>query len=321
MGQQKLEEALGHFERALSLKAEFPQAQAARQQLLVSLERTAELVDELEEKQRELPQDHASRMHLARAYRLDDRFTDAVRLLREALHCPVDIFDPFAAVDLSALTPTEHEDLERHRSESVVALGLAATVLDDSLYSLEILPEAVKRRQRFVQRTIYNIAAALVLVALLAVLAVRGDEQVAAADRARRSAERRRARFEKDDRQATKVIAANEIKRRLIDELVTRSVPFDSSLRVMRILQQMPQDLWIKSVEVTERTVKGGRDRKKGVQVKGHGKEVSGRSIQRIFTRWAGELAKTYHPEITSDPRGDTIDFGLFFDFVQREDN
>ena len=93
----------------------------------------------------------------------------------------------------------------------------------------------------------------------------------------------------------------------------------DSSLQVMRILQQMPADLWIKSVEVTQRTVQGRVDRKKGVQVKGHGKEVSGRSIQTILTTWAGELEKAYNPEITSAVAagGDTIDFGLFFDFVR----
>src|SRR5690606_29192081 len=72
-------------------------------------------------------------------------------MLREALRCPVEAFDPFERVDLSALPPDDVESLARHRAEAVAALGLAVGRIDDSLYQLEILPEAVKRRQRFVQ--------------------------------------------------------------------------------------------------------------------------------------------------------------------------
>ena len=37
----------------------------------------------------------------------------------------------------------------------MVALGLAVSRLDDQVYSLEILPESVRRKQRFVQRTVF----------------------------------------------------------------------------------------------------------------------------------------------------------------------
>ena len=74
-------------------------------------------------------------------------------LLRENLRCPVEIFDPFANLDLSALSPDDAEQLQQMRYEAVVALGLAVGMIDDTLYSLEILPEAVRKKQRFQQRS------------------------------------------------------------------------------------------------------------------------------------------------------------------------
>lgn len=210
-------------------------------------------------------------------------------LLREALHCPVELFDPFQGVDLTALTPAEQEELDQHRSESVVALGLAVTVIDDSLYSLEILPESVKRRQRFAQRTIFNIGAALILVGILVLTwmsAQKNDEKV---KRERRKAQKKVASIKSVDRKAQDIIEKNVLRRGLVDELVKRSVPFDGTVRVLRALQSLPEDMWVESVTVDAKKSRG-RDKKFGVRVKGHGKEVSGDSVAGVYRQFFAEL-------------------------------
>ena len=90
-------------------------------------------------------------------------------MLREAVRCPVDLFDAFDSCDLSGLSDAESEDLKTYRYEAVVALGLALGRQDDSLYALEILPESVRKRRRFAQQTLFNIAAGVIGVAVLGI--------------------------------------------------------------------------------------------------------------------------------------------------------
>ena len=238
-------------------------------------------------------------------------------LLREALRCPVDLFDPFTAIDLSGLEPAEVEELERFRSEAVVALGLAATHVDGSLYSLEILPEAVKRRQRFAQRTVWNIAAALVLVGVLVFQAWKGKGETELAGQALRRAKGVQARAKSIDQRTKKIVAANALRRDLVDELVKKSLPLDGSLRVMRALQAMPEDLWVDRIEV--KLAGRGAHRQTVIQVKGKGKDVTGRAPQGVFTAFAAELKK--RPELgaiktPANFQGNALDFTLEFDLI-----
>ena len=241
-------------------------------------------------------------------------------LLREALHCPVEIFDPFAAVDLNGLQADELEQLEANRQEAVVALGLAATVLDPSLYSLEILPESVKRRQKFLQRTVYNIAAAAVLLVVLGMMVVTGSEQVEKVDTARSAANRTRRRVLDIHDQAGVLVENNNRKRQLIEDLVTRSVGLDGTLRVLRALQDMPEDLWLDSVEIVQQQSGQARQRKPVVQVDGQGLEISGREIRTVYDGFSAALKR--RPGIGTSTqsgfeiRDNQIEFAFTFDLL-----
>ena len=213
-------------------------------------------------------------------------------LLREALHCPVEIFDPFGAVDLTGLQADELNQLESNRQESVVALGLAATILDSSLYSLEILPEAVKRRQRFLRRTIYNVGAAAVLLVVLGMMVVTGVEEVEAVESARITANRTRRRVLDIHDQAAALVEANNRKRVLIEDLVRRSVGLDGTLRVLRALQDMPEDLWLDSVGVVQEQTGRAGQRKPVVQIDGQGLEISGREIRTVYDGFSAALKR-----------------------------
>lgn len=204
-------------------------------------------------------------------------------LLRENLRCPVEQFDPFANVDLSQLPADDAEQLEQMRHEAVVALGLALGRIDDSLYALEILPESVRKKQRFQQRTIFNILAAAVVVVVLALQLNHRQQQVEAAksDAVRIKTAVRRTQSVHD--QAAAVIAQNEVDRAVVAHLQKRALPLHGALRVQRAIgAHLPPQLWVEKLEVK---AGGGRNRDAApsVEVRVAGKELNGVDPGRVI--------------------------------------
>ena len=83
--QQKLEEALENYDQALLLKPDMERPKRSRQQVLIALERSDELVAELQAALEHDPDDYLLRVNLARAYNLDNRPGEAIKLLRNEL--------------------------------------------------------------------------------------------------------------------------------------------------------------------------------------------------------------------------------------------
>jgi type IV pilus assembly protein PilM len=205
-------------------------------------------------------------------------------MMRESLRCPVEIFDPFEATDLSALPAEDAEQLDRLRAEAVIALGLALTKADPELYALEILPESVKRRQRFFSRTIYNIGAGVIGAALLGLTAMQGSTDLqAAADAARRTS-RLRARVETTHDEAAQVIAATAAERAVADVLAVKAVPLNGLLRTMRVLRDtLPPELWITAIEVRRQAGRRSGSEAPVIEVQGDGKPISGRDVGTVY--------------------------------------
>jgi tetratricopeptide (TPR) repeat protein len=90
---QRWEEALEEFEVALRLSPDLEQAQAGRRDLLLALERGDEIVDELEQSLASDPEDAHRRLQLARALFRQNRFTDALRCLRDGLESAEALLD------------------------------------------------------------------------------------------------------------------------------------------------------------------------------------------------------------------------------------
>lgn len=91
--QQRLEEALENYDIALKLKPDLEQARNSRFQVLQGLERSEEVVRELEGMLEDNPADFLLRLRLARAFDLDNQFTAAIKVLRDAM-LPVDKVEP-----------------------------------------------------------------------------------------------------------------------------------------------------------------------------------------------------------------------------------
>ena len=79
----------------------------------------------------------------------------------------VQLFDPLESMELGSLPTEERAELERDRFEAVVALGLALASAETGLYRLDILPEAIVRKRRFLERTSFVIAAVVLAAGYL----------------------------------------------------------------------------------------------------------------------------------------------------------
>ncbi len=247
--------------------------------------------------------------------------------LREDLRCPVEIFDPFQNVDLSGLSEEDRQELDQNRCEAVVALGLAAGAVDDSLYSQEILPEAVKRRQRFLQRTVFNIAAVLMAVVVLAVYAASERNKLEAMEMQYKKLRRQKARVQNTHKQAEELALANRLQRRVADLLATRSVPLDGALHVLRALQQKVEpEFWMRRIKVKPVGRSHGRNSSSYslVEVEGYGKEIDRNVGVALESMVANIKALPYVGKVKLSKVGqkrNRYEFTLEFDFVGKAED
>lgn len=209
--------------------------------------------------------------------------------LREALRCPVELFDPFANADLSALPPADAEQLQAMRHEAAVVLGLAVGRLDDSLYAIEILPEAVKKRLRFQQRTVWNLVAGLLVVVVLVLQFLHRKNEVRSIDEANQQARIRVAAANKVHSQAEERIEASKVERAVVDHLATVAQPMHGLLRVQRaVVANLPPELWLQKLEAKS----GGSNNKKRdpIVVEVAGKPLNGVDTSRVVTDFVARL-------------------------------
>lgn len=244
-------------------------------------------------------------------------------MLREALRCPIELFDPFENLDLSTLPAGDAEQLQQMRSEAVVALGLAVASLDPTLYSLEILPAAVKKRRRFQQRTVFNIAAAAFAVVLLVVYARDRKAAVETAAQANKVVQRDWKQKQDVDAQAKAIVEANEKSRAVVDHLSQQAVPLHGALRVLRaVTSKLPPQLWLTKVGVELRGT-GNAEKYPVVEIKGRGKELDGANVSNVLLEFSQQLKKDpllleagAVPQLSSPASGDsTVEFTFTIEF------
>ena len=240
-------------------------------------------------------------------------------MLREALRCPVELFDPFANCDL-LLAEAHAEQLRAMRYEAVVALGLAVGRADDTLYSLEILPAAVRRKRQFAEQTVWNIAAALLAALLLLFYAKDRQAEVEVAEAARRSAQFRSRQVTDVHDKTEDLIAANRVDRAIVEHLAARAVPLHGLLHVLRaVTEHLPPQLWITRIDIKSSGSGSARRRVPVVIVKGRGKEIGGVEVGRVLLEFSGSLRELEDDGATVStqlpPGGSTVEFTFTIDF------
>jgi type IV pilus assembly protein PilM len=223
-------------------------------------------------------------------------------MMREALRCPVEPFDPFERVDLSELSDAESELLAQYRSESVIVLGLAAGRVDDSLYQLEILPENVKRKRRFLQRTVWNIGAGVVAAGAIAVVGLREKDRAEIAETALSKLNVQQRRLTAVDNDATTLVEKATAETAVVDALAERAVPHDSLLLTLRaIARTKPEEIWIHKIEVKREAQRGGSTSttRPVVVVVGKGKDVAGRGVTDAYNRFLSGFKAFRYGDVT----------------------
>ena len=83
--------------------------------------------------------------------------------LESSLGIPVELFDPIAGLDLSALPEKTAEALKQDQGGMAVTLGLAQMAADEKAFRVEVLPASDKKKRHFMQHTALTIAAGVVL--------------------------------------------------------------------------------------------------------------------------------------------------------------
>jgi hypothetical protein len=158
----------------------------------------------------------------------------------------VERFDPFRVVDTTALAPEAAAELEAHRLESVVALGLATMGADPESYSVEILPASVRRRRELFGRQVFVIAAAVHALLWLGFDASRRSAELGRVRAEVRRLEARWERAQADDQRTRALLAENAERAALSGELFALAGAGEQTARALVALEQaLPADFWL----------------------------------------------------------------------------
>ena len=169
--------------------------------------------------------------------------------LRAGLGVSVEVFDPFQVVDTSGLDPHSAELLEEHRMEAVVALGLAHAGSDPDAYSIEILPESIRRRREFMQGTAFLIAAAVLAVGFLGLYGWKNQDNLGHLSRAVSGLRTQVARLKGVDQDTRGLVEENAQLSTYAAQLHAKAGAGEQLYRVLDAVESLlPQDFWIEQL-------------------------------------------------------------------------
>ena len=169
--------------------------------------------------------------------------------LRNGMNVPVELFDPWRVVDVSALAPEAAEQLETYKLESVVALGLATMASDPEAYSLEILPERVRKRRELLGGTAFLVAAGVLAALFLVFQGVRTSGELRSVRADAEQLEGRLRRATSIDRRTRELARENAALAEASSQLLA---VVGSGEQLARFLDQarraLPGDFWLESL-------------------------------------------------------------------------
>ncbi|MBK7641758.1 MAG: pilus assembly protein PilM [Planctomycetes bacterium] len=166
--------------------------------------------------------------------------------LSSGLSVPVDYFDPFRVVDVSALAPEKQQELEQYKLESVVALGLATMSADSATWAIEILPSALAKKRAFAQRHAWMIAAGVLALGWLGFDAWNTSQRLAVARRQATDLHTRLSKAQGTHQKTEQLIAQNERLATLSSALEFTAGSGEQLARALDQLEtRLPADFWL----------------------------------------------------------------------------
>lgn len=170
--------------------------------------------------------------------------------LSAGMNVPVELFDPFRVVDVSALSPEAADELEEFKLEAVCALGLATAQSDPDGYSVEILPAALKKRREFLSGPAWLVAAGVLALGFLGFDAWHTNGRLGEAEKEAKTLQAQVKRKSATDRKTVDLVAENEELDELATLLQSTAGSGEQLARLVHVMQdEMPSDFWVNKLE------------------------------------------------------------------------
>ncbi|MBC8370185.1 MAG: hypothetical protein H8E25_09300 [Planctomycetes bacterium] len=242
-----------------------------------------------------------------------------VDFLADRMRVDVSTWNPSAMIDIDDLSDDEAMQLEDDGCGATVAIGLALGAADPSLYALEILTSAAKKKREFAERGIFQIlmgvaAAAFIAINLLVMGGLADD-----AESVSRSLRREQQKNNLNHETALGLIENIEQRSIVFHDLRNRRSIGDSAFNFLNYLQNnLPESLWVDSVVIQ---LVDGKDWQRDSErvpvflVRGRAEEDV-RGASRDFAVFTGELEKIVPGgqsavKASSNARGKSLEWSL----------
>jgi hypothetical protein len=244
------------------------------------------------------------------------------QFLSNGMNVPVELFDPFRVVETGGLDPASADELEKHRLESVIALGLATMASDPDGYSVEILPASLRKRREFMGGTLWVYVAAAIAVAYLGWYGMKTRGELTAISTEVTTLEGRLRRANSIDKDARDLIAKNSELAAQAAHLQALAGAGEQLARTLWAMgETMPKDFWLASLSADWRfndtlRIKRGFERPL-LHIEGRSREgtsspaqLFGQFITGMSQRLGNGLALAQNPSPSFDKF--TLDLSLF---------
>ena len=171
------------------------------------------------------------------------------KYLASGLSVPVELFDPWRVVDTSALAPEELAELEKRKHECVVALGLASMASDPEAWSIEILPEKLKKRREFLEGPLWLAVAGVLALGYLGFDAVRTSGRLSDARARARVVENDLKKASQTHHKTEELALENAKLEKTAEALFEAKGTGEQLARTIALLEKsLPDELWITQV-------------------------------------------------------------------------
>lgn len=247
--------------------------------------------------------------------------------LSSGLSVPVEVFDPFRVVDVSALDPEAADRLEEFKLESVVALGLATMGSDPEAYSIEILPAKLRARREFVGGTLLALVAAALAVCFLVYQGFRTSSELGEVSEVVGGLEGQLKRAETTHRKASDLVDRNTELAEVASLLLGVAGSGEQVARTLHHMERtLPEGFWIDSFNSGWNfddglgILRGGE--RPILHVGGRAREGT-ESISTVLDRFVSGLRERFPDsrfEYAPSPSGDKFDLDFTLFAPPRED-
>jgi len=237
--------------------------------------------------------------------------------LSQGMGVSVQLFDPFRVVETEGLSLEDADLLEEYQLESVVALGLATMASDPDAYSIEILPESVRKRRDLLNGTAFLAAAVVFAIAYLGWSAMSLSSSLTELEGDVRVASRKLQDAKRTEKQTFDLQQKSEVLSGYADELVLTLGTGEQLARSLEALHKsLPEEFWLTNLETKVGEDKDLLDEKEEqpfLRVEGRAREGT-RSMSVLYEQFLARLrAELPMARIRSNPnvRGTQFELAL----------